>query len=139
MKEDLKLGGRPNRPEMSKLELQVMDVVWSLGDCTSSEVIEKFGSDKRKLAPTTIRTVLTNLRKKGYIKQIPSMDRGYKFRAIAKREAVARKTMKGLIGNLFSGSPGQAILHLLEDETISDQELEKIRRLIDAKKKGTKR
>lgn len=122
------------RTELSRLEMQVMDIVWELGDCTSAEVIDRFAQKKRKLAPTTIRTVLANLRKKGYVKPIPSVERGYKLRATVKRAAVARKTLSGLIGNLFDGSPGQAIIHLLKDQKITDQELEEIRKLIASKK-----
>ena len=63
-----------SRPELSRLELEIMDVVWELGDCSSAEVIAAYRK-KRPLAPTTIRTVLTNLRKKGYLEPIPTIER----------------------------------------------------------------
>ena len=123
------------RAELSRLEMDVMDVVWELGDCSSAEVARAFAK-KRALAPTTIRTVLANLRKKGYLKPIPTVERGFRLRATVKREDVARTTLSSLTDTLFGGSPGQAIVYLLEDEKIDDDELEAIRVMIEAKKKG---
>ena len=125
---------RQTQPELSRLELEVMDVAWQLGDCSSAEVTAAFVK-KRPLAPTTIRSVLANLRKKGYLKPIPTVERGFRMRPTVKREDVARVTLGNLVANLFGGSPGQAILHLLEDEGIEETDVEHIRKMIEAKKK----
>ena len=92
----------PNRNELanlSRLEMSVMGVVWELGDCSSAEVTQAF-SRKRPLAPTTIRSVLANLRKKGYLKPIPTIERGFRMRATVKRDAVARSTLGDLVKHL---------------------------------------
>ena len=44
------------RPELSRLELEIMDVVWELGDCSSAEVITAYRK-KRPLAPTSCPAV----------------------------------------------------------------------------------
>src|SRR5580698_8215477 len=98
--------GKRDLPEMSRLEMAVMTVVWKLGDCSSAEVIAAF-SKKRPLAPTTIRTVLANLRKKGYLEPIPTIEPGFRLRATVERASVARKTLKSLVASLFGGSPRQ--------------------------------
>jgi len=123
------------RPQLSRLEMDVMDVVWELGDCSSAEVTQAF-SKKRELAPTTIRTVLANLRKKNYLKPIPTIERGFRMRATVKRDDVARSTLRDLIGSLFGGSPGQAIVYLLEDEKLDEGDLAEIRKMIEARAKG---
>lgn len=123
---------------LSALELEVMNVVWQLGDCSSADIVESF-QQKRLLAPTTIRTVLTKLLEKGYVKQIPSMKRGFMFRPRIKREKVARRSLKELLGNLFDSSPKQAIAYLLEEE-IDEAEMREIRAMLAAhKRKGEKR
>ena len=124
------------RPELSRLELEIMNVVWDLGECSSAEVIEIYTS-KRKLAVTTIRTVLANLRKKGYLEPVPTIERGFRLRPLIKREAVARHTLMGLVANLFKGSPSQAITCLLKDEQINEEELEELRALL-AKRRSSK-
>jgi predicted transcriptional regulator len=125
--------GKVELPEMSRLELAIMDVVWRLGDCSSAEVIAEF-TKRRRLAETTIRTVLANLRKKGYLEPIPTIERGFRLRARVTRDAVAGPTLRGLVANLFGGSPREAIAHLLQDERLDVAELKEIRRLLDEKR-----
>jgi predicted transcriptional regulator len=120
---------------LSRLEVAIMDVVWELGDCSSAEVIAEF-TKRRRLAETTIRTVLANLRKKGYLEPIPTIERGFRLRATVSRDAVAGRTLQGLVGSLFGGSPRQAIAHLLKDERLDQAELKEIRRLLDEKRGG---
>ena len=129
---------RKVKADLSKLELEVMDVIWDLGDCSSAEVIAAFSAEKRSLAPTTIRTVLANLRKKGYVKTLPTKERGFRMRPTVERDEVARSTLSGLVAHLFGGSPGQAILHLLEDKDIDEEELSRIRDLVESKREGAK-
>ncbi len=125
------------KPELSRLEVAVMNVVWDLGECSSAEVIEAFPED-RPLAPTTIRTVLANLRKKGFLEPVPTIERGFRLKATVDRASIARRSLSDLLRNLFEGSPRQAIAHLLNNERISDEDLEEIRRMIDARKTGRK-
>lgn len=126
------------KPDLSRLELEIMDVVWDLGDCSSAEVIEAYAK-KRPLAPTTIRSVLSNLRKKGYLEPIPTIERGFRLRALVNRESVASRTLKELLGILFGGSPRQAIAYLLKEQDIDEADLEAIRRIIDKKRGGKSR
>ena len=124
--------------ELSRLEQEIMNVVWNLGKCSSAEVIESY-TKKRELAKTTIRTVIANLLKKGYIEQVPSMERGYRYRPCVSRDAVAKRSLKQLVSGLFSGSPRQAIAHLLRDERIDDGDLEEIHKMLDERKRGGRR
>ena len=128
-------GRSEDRPELSRLEMEIMDVVWELGECSSAEVTAAY-TKKRSLAPTTIRTVLANLRKKGYLEPVPTIERGFRLRALVPRDFVARRTMRGLVRSLFGGSPQQAIAYLLKDENIGEADLDEIRRMIDSKRGG---
>ncbi len=126
--------GSPERPPLSGLELEVMLVVWELSECTSGDVIARFRR-KRRLAPSTIRNVLSNLRAKGYVRPVPSIGRGFLLRPTVRREAVTRRTLKSLMASLFQGSPKQAIVYLLADTRISNEDLDEIRRLIETRKR----
>jgi predicted transcriptional regulator len=117
-------------PELSPLELGVMNVIWELGECTSAEVIEEF-TKKRMLANTTIRTVLANIRKKGYLEVVPSVEPRIRFRPRVSKRSVARRSLKRLLENMFSDSPREAIEFLLEEEDMDRAELDEIRRLLD--------
>lgn len=124
---------KQDRPELSRLETEIMNVIWDLGECSSAEVTAEF-SRKRALAPTTIRTVLANLRKKGYLEPVPTIERGFRLRATVGRDSVAKRTLKGLVASLFGGSPRQAIAYLLKEEEINAGDLAEIRRMLDEKR-----
>lgn len=132
-------GAYPGEPrELSDLELAVMAVVWELGECSSAEVVERF-SERRPLAPTTIRTVLASIEKKGYLERVPTVERGLRYRPRVGQEDVAGRSLRKLVGNLFGGSPRHAIAWLLREENLADAELEEIRRLLEARKRRKKK
>ena len=129
MKEDKK-----GLSHLSRLERDVMNVVWRVtertGDCSSAEVVAAY-QRKRRLADTTIRTVIRNLRKKGYVEPVPTIERGMRLRPAVAREVIARRTLREFIEGFFDGSPRQAVSFLLRDEAMDDEELAAIRRVLE--------
>ena len=115
---------------LSRLEQEVMNAAWDLGCFSSADLIAAF-TQKRKLADTTIRTVLANLRKKGYVELVPSVGRGYRFRPAVAREETAIRSLKELVANLFTGSPKAAISYLLKEESMDEEDIAEIRRTLD--------
>lgn len=105
-------------------------MIWELGECTSADVIEEF-TKKRMLANTTIRTVLANIRKKGYLEVVPSVEPRIRFRPSVSKRTVAGRSLKRLLENMFGDSPREAIEFLLEEEDMDRAELDEIRRLLD--------
>jgi len=121
------------RPQLSRLELAIMGVVWDLKECSSAEVIVAYRK-QRKLAPTTIRTVLANLRKKGYLEPVPTVERGFRLKPTISRAAIAKRSLKEILKNLFQGSPRQLILNLVSEENLSEEDWEELRRIIELRK-----
>jgi predicted transcriptional regulator len=133
---NLKSGGHP---ELSELETAVMNVLWDLGECGSREVIDEYNRRSgRALADTTIRTVLANLRKKGYVEPVPTIERGMRLKPAVGREGVARRNFRQLIAQFFGGSPGQALAYLIKNEPIGDEDIAEIERMLAGLKKGRK-
>jgi predicted transcriptional regulator len=118
--------------ELSPLELDVMNVIWELGECTSARVIVEF-QKRRSLANTTIRTVMSNIRRKGYIEMVPSVGSRSLFRATVSKESVARRALGRLTEALFDGSPAKTIAFMLEDGTFDASEAVEVRRLLDSR------
>src|SRR5687768_6979180 len=110
---------KKDRPELSRLELAVMDVVWELGTASSAQIVAVF-QKRRPLAPTTIRTVLANLRRKGYLARVPTVERGFRLKAMVSRAVVARRSLREVFTTLFQGSLQQTIACLVSDEKLSD-------------------
>jgi predicted transcriptional regulator len=125
---------KPPRPPLSALELEVMNLVWDLGESTSAEIVEGF-TRRRPLAPTTIRTVLANIEEKGYVERVPTTERALRYRPSFPREAVATQTLRQLVGRLFGGSSKLAIAQLLADEELDAGELEEIQKLVSRRRK----
>lgn len=121
-------------PPLSRLEQRIMAAVWNLGECTSAEVIAE--TNKRDpRAETTVRTVLAKLREKGYVELVPTVERQHRYRPAATQEAIGRQTLKDLVARLFGGSPRQALMYLIDDDGISDEDIESLRTLIDERKR----
>jgi predicted transcriptional regulator len=111
-----------------------MGIVWKLGECSSSEVIAE-NNKRDPRAETTIRTVLTNLREKGYVELVPTVERQFRFRPSATQEDIGRQSLKDLVSRLFGDSPRQALMYLINDEDISDEDIEVLRKQIDERKR----
>ena len=126
-------GGNRRPPELSPLEVEIMNVVWELGECTSAEVIKAF-REVRPLADTTVRTVLANIRRKGYLALVPTVDRAHRFKATVDRIEVARRSLQSFVARHFRGSTREAIHFLLDQECIGEADIHEIRRLIDRHK-----
>lgn len=125
-------------PPLSPLELEVMNLVWDLGESTSAEIVEAF-TRHRPLAPTTIRTVLANVEEKGYLQRVPTTERALRYKPSFPREAVATQTMQQLVGRLFGGSSKLAIAQLLASEQLGDDELEEIQKMVTRRRKELSR
>lgn len=125
---------KPTKP-LTGLEREVMATVWDLEGGTSTEIVEAFASS-RKLAPTTVRTVLVNLEGKGYVRRVPSLGRAHHYVPTCARDELAKDTLATLVSQWFGGSPRRALTTLLEDERLGEEDLGEIRSLIeDARKR----
>jgi BlaI family penicillinase repressor len=123
-----------SRPALSRLETDVMSVVWDLGEATSAEIVEAV-TRKQPLAPTTIRTVLSKIEEKGYIVRVPTVERALRYKPAYAREKVASQSLRQLVRKLFGGSSKLAIAQLIADEKLDDDELAELAAMI-AKRRG---
>jgi predicted transcriptional regulator len=114
-------------------ELDVMAVLWELGDGTVAEVRDKIPAD---LAYTTVLTILRKLEAKGLVRhKVEGKAHRYIPRVAQKN---ARRTVLGrLIDKLFDGSPEQLLAHLVDDHNLTPAQVKRMRdRLSSTGKKG---
>ena len=114
-------------------ELDVMTVLWELGDGTVTEVREKLPAD---LAYTTVLTILRKLEAKGLVRhKVEGKAHRYIPRVAQKN---ARRTVLGrLIDKLFDGSPEQLLAHLVDDHKLTPAQVKRMRdQLAAAESKG---
>ena len=90
------------KKRLGKLELQVMKLIWDSGTATVRDVWEKLYPGKR-LAYTTIATVMRKLEGKGFLKH-DEKDRTYIYRPVLDQDEVSQGLLGDLIDGLFDGS-----------------------------------
>lgn len=120
------------RPDLTPAEFNVMKVLWSLKRATVAEVrtelTKRGGSD---LAYTTVMTLLGRLAQKGAV----AVDRErepFVYKAAHRRESVLRDRLRAFVAEVFDGEADALVLRLVEDESISLEELKDIERRIEA-------
>ena len=119
-----------NSREPSKLEMQVLGVLWQRGPSTVREVLEAMHDDKPR-AYTTILSVMQVMERKGLVSHT-SDGNAHVYSAAVSRRTVAGPLLRGLVKSLFGGSAASALQHLLNENDVSREELGQIKELIQA-------
>ena len=115
---------RPHSETLTKRESQIMDVLWSGQPLIADQVRAALPND---LHDSTVRTLLRILEGKGYVVHEAS-GKAYLYRAAVPREKVQRSAVRGMLVRLFGGSAESLVLRLLEDEQITPDQLDEIRK-----------
>ena len=105
-----------------------MKVVWRAGASTVRDVYETL-LEHRKIAYTTVMTMMNILEQKGYLKK-SSKDRAYVYQATRPQKQVIRGMVREFVDRVFNGSAEPLLLHLVEDRRVSEQDLEEIRLML---------
>jgi predicted transcriptional regulator len=117
-------------PVLTRAESEVMQVLWALGEGTVQQVLEKLD---KSVAYTTVLTLVRILEKKGYLDHVPNPagGRAHLFRPTIEPAKARRRHVRDLVDRLFGGHADALVSRLLEDEQLSRDELEALRRQID--------
>jgi predicted transcriptional regulator len=113
---------------LGKLELKIMNVVWDMGNATVHDVKETLGKG-RKPAYSTILTMMRKIEEKGYLAHDVDK-RTFVYRATISREDVRQSILGDILDRVFEGSPAQLMSCLVDQNKISEKELEQIKKLI---------
>ena len=108
-------------------ELDVMTVLWERGPSTVAEVQAAL---EDQLAYTTVLTVLRLLEEKGHVGHSEE-GRAHRFHPLVERDHAGKSALRRLTDRLFSGSPELLLTRLVDDESLSPEELERMRELLD--------
>lgn len=108
------------RPSLGSTEMDILQEVWDLGHATVPQVHERIAA-KRKVAYTTIMTIMRNLVKKGYL-LVDKTDRTHVYAAKANPKDVRKSLLANLMDKMFQGSPAALVRTLAETENLSDED-----------------
>ena len=105
-----------------------MKIVWQKGEVTVRDVYETLLAH-RKIAYTTVMTMMRVLEKKGYVKTRRE-NRAFVYRPSRPERQVVRSMVREFVDRVFNGSAQPLLVHLVEDRKLSPKELEELERLI---------
>ena len=104
-------------PKLTKLELQIMEALWSRGPCSVREIQESFPAKKRP-AYTTVQTTVYRLEVKKALRRVKKISTANIFEAAVSRQAAERRLIDDLLG-LFGGRSRPIMAHLVESGTLT--------------------
>ena len=107
-------------------EADVMQVLWEHGPSVVNEVKEKLHDE---LAYTTVLTILRTLEQKGYVKH-EEEGRVHRYAATVKENAARKSALQHLTGKLFKGSSELLFTHLVSDQKLSADQIQRMRDLL---------
>jgi predicted transcriptional regulator len=119
---------RPSSATLTPQELELMKIVWQKGQATVRDVYETL-LEHRKIAYTTVMTMMRVLEKKGYVKA-QRLNRAFVYRPARPQRLVVRSMVREFVDRVFNGSAQPLLVHLVEDRRLSPGELEELERLI---------
>lgn len=99
-------------PKLSKLEFQIMEVLWSRGESSIREILEGLPG-KRSPAYTTIQTTIYRMEVKGVVKRLKKVGNFHIFAAAISRDAAQRRLIDELLA-VFGGRSQPVMAHLID-------------------------
>lgn len=123
-------------PKLSKLELQIMDVLWSGGPIAIREIQESFGP-KNRPAYTTVQTMVYRLEAKKALRRVRKIGNAHIFEAVISRDAAKARLVDDFL-SMFGGRMQPVMAQLIEAGNLSPKDVadaEKLLRELSARKK----
>lgn len=123
-------------PKLSRLEIQIMEVLWSTGSSSIREIQESF-PEKKRPAYTTIQTTVYRLETKKAVRRVKKVGNFHVFEAAVSRDIAQRKLIDDMLA-LFGGRTQPVMAHLIESGklTLADiKEAEKTLRQLEREEK----
>lgn len=120
------------KPKLTKLELEIMDALWDLGEAAVRQVQEALPQRKRP-AYTTVQTILQRLEQKGAVRRTRKIGNAYLFEPTVTRRSAYGKLIDDLLEVV--GTPRSLMAHLVETGQMSLEDLRELEKLVSKKER----
>lgn len=122
---------------LSKSEWKVMKILWELEKAMAREIYAIAG-ERYSWTPTTVKTLLKRLVDKGYA-STTQVGNGFIYRPTRSAIATLQSAADALLTNAIEGATGPLLAHLVESTPLSEDDLDALQALIDARKRSLKK
>lgn len=122
----------PEDKQLTEVELELMTVLWKQGEGAVADVMEALPKE-RKLAYTSVSTILRILEQKGVLKTRKE-GRGHIYIPILQKSDYEAKTIHHVMNSVFEGAPLALVKQLLNSVPLSETDLAEIQELLKSRK-----
>jgi predicted transcriptional regulator len=121
---------RASKRLLTQAELEVMSILWRLGEGTVRQVIDGLPAGRR-LAYTSVSTILRILEQKQVVgSRREGSGRGHVYFARVPKQEYEARSLRDLIGRVFDGAPVSLVRCLVQNETLDPKDVAAIRDLL---------
>lgn len=121
------------KAQLTRLELQIMQVLWSKGPGTVQAVQQSLTGEP--LAYTTVQTMLNILQRKGKVKR-KLLGKAYEYRPVLSRDKALREATSDMLDRMFGGSVEALLMSLVKSSQLDADKLAKVQKLIESQDKA---
>ena len=115
--------------QLTDLQTDVLRLLWDQGELTVGQIWEQL-YPARKLAQTTIATIVARLQRRGILAR-RTLDKQYVYRALITEADVQHSMVSELTERLFDGDVTALVSHLLSASDMTPGDLARVRKMID--------
>lgn len=114
---------------LTPLELKVMNILWRLRKAFVKEIIDEW-TDETPPAYNTVSTIVRLLQKKGFVDH-KAYGRSHQYFPAINKAQYQKRHLSNVLNNVFAGSMQGLVSTLLNEKSVSQDELAKLKKLIE--------
>jgi BlaI family transcriptional regulator, penicillinase repressor len=115
-------------PKLSRLELRIMETLWTKGPSSIRELQEAFPEEQRP-AYTTVQTVVYRLEFKKAVRRTEKIANAHVFEALVSRNSAQHRMIDELVA-LFGGKSLPIVSHLIDSGKLTPEEVREARKAL---------
>jgi predicted transcriptional regulator len=119
--------GEREKEGLTKLELQIMQVIWRRGASNVGDVQEGL---EQRLAYTTVQTMLNILHRKGKLKR-KLRGRAYEYSATVTEAKALNHALRDIVDRMFGGSSEELVMSLIKSKQLDPKKIAELTRRLE--------
>lgn len=123
--------GDQEKEGLTRLELQIMQVIWRRGASNVGEVQEGL---EQQLAYTTVQTMLNILHRKGKLRR-KLRGRAYEYSAAVTEDRALSHALRDMVDRMFGGSSEEMVMSLVKSRQLDAKKIAELSRRLAAEEK----
>ena len=121
-----------NKLQITDAEFCIMKTLWEIEPCTSSEIVEKV-SKKQEWNDKTIRTLINRLVSKGAVKAEKTDSKAFTYSSLISEKDYIKVENNNFINKLYGGSVKLMLASFVENNNLSDEEIQNLKNILEGK------